>query len=274
MYYVSKISSKGARDIVDKANEIMSLYFSNSHENKVRSFFLTSSFFELLNSYLLNKSNYDKYEKLKEDFFAKFGENGHVVFTEYSLAYFRLKNIRKEDVRDFHINHNVNTINFLLYSFSMIDRGLEIIGNVNKNFLDSPPYFVRANEPSGGRIRAFYRNAYRVDLYSRKIVSPFDGKPYYDMYTPLVLTRMAIEQFAKWLYESRFGADNGLGLSDTIKTLENKKVINKVLSNELLSVVKRGNVNAHDSYANHPFAIIHGIEILKVCFNLFNGVKI
>ena len=113
----------------------------------------------------------------------------------------------------------------------------------------------------------FYRNAYRAEMYSHtKFCTDAHPDGTYDMYTPLILTRMGVEQYLKYLYEKNIADTAPSMASETRQALESKGIISKAWSNELWAILRRGNANTHSGAANYVFANMHGIEVLKMCF--------
>ena len=86
------------------------------------------------------------------------------------------------------------------------------------------------------------------------------------MYTPLILTRMAVEQYLKYMYENNISTKIPSKASECREELEKKGIISKAFSNEIWAILRRGNVNTHEGYAGYVFAVMHCIAVLKMCF--------
>ena len=121
------------------------------------------------------------------------------------------------------------------------------------------------------KAECFYRNAYRAEMYSHKVYTDTIKTGFFDMYTPLILARMGVEQYLKAYCKDRFNSEPPSEPSECRKLLKRNGIITEAFSNEINAVLRRGNVNAHESYANYPFAIIHDIEMLKECFKYFDS---
>ena len=270
-HYSCKSSNQHARKAVKEAEKIVNLYLNGY---KSESLNRTMGFFDELNMYLFRKTQSPSIE----DFSKKIKMASEVKFNEYSLAINRARNCNNsEKILECGYEHNASFIDWFLYDIGLIDKAnrFKELSEARKTYLKNLNFsFVREDEDKyKGRAKLFYRNAYRAEMYSHKVYTDAIKDEFYDMYTPLILTRMGVEQYLKSMYESKMKVEAPSYASQCRQELEKKKYISKNLSNEIYAVLKRGNVNTHEGYASYPFAIIHGIEILKECLKYFNQNK-
>lgn len=280
-HYICKSSNQHALKAVKEAEEIVNLYLRG---RKRDSLIKTVVFFDELNMYLFGKTQFlSKFGKTTqfppiEDFSKKIKMASEVKFNEYTLALGRAINCNNGDkILECGYEHNASFIDWFLYDVGLIDKDnrFKELSKARKTYLKSLNFtFVREDEDKyKGRAKLFYRSAYRAEMYSHNVYTDAIKDGFHDMYTPLILTRMGVEQYLKSMYESKMKVDAPSKASTCREELEKKKYISKSLSNEIYAVLKRGNVNTHEGYANYSFAIIHGIEILKECLKYFNRNK-
>lgn len=274
-YYVTKIDNDYAKKAVECANEVITLYFSSSELEKFKSLQRTKQFFDNLNMYLFGTTTFDhpgekdSDNTLKNRFLSKVRNAGNIKWLEYNLAYQRLK-FSTGVIPEYVINHNAQFVNWILYETGIIEEKCQALGDISRNFLQNANHFDRSKmDTLEGRAKLFLRNAYRVERYSKR---QEDGT--YDMYVPLILSRMALEQYLKANYEDKIGGDaTSLTPSFCRQELLKANLISKAFANEVLIVLQRGNLNTHEGHATYPFATIHGIEVLRECAKYFENKK-
>lgn len=270
-YYYSNLQHPYISNIISSANEVLDIYLSNSLFNKVDLLNKSKEFFRHLNIYLfgidlLDNSQKNIYHKVKQMFFNKVKNAPEIKWIEYDLVYQRLKNT-KSDISEAGINHTIQFINWILYETEIINTKCQELANRAIKFLEDASFFDRSKvDWYKGRAKLFYRNAYRVEKYAKK---QEDGT--YDMYVPLILTRMAIEQYIKAYYEEKIGDSNDKTPAVCRQELLNMNYITKTMSNEFYALLRRGNLNTHEGHASYPFATIHGIEVLRDCMKYFDS---
>ena len=272
-YYVTdyrRCSKTLDRKLIECADEIVSLYMSGSGRRE--SLRKTQKYMEYLEQYLLGKYDpqvpfYKRLAQLKAALPKRLHVDAEPIAIELEVAYRRVECMRLGDHTDeLGYDHNVRFVDAMLRIFNLIERSG--FHDSYKNYLDSADRFFSAAEERKykGRKMLFYRNAYRAEKYSHKLYSDPHGEGTCDMYTPLILSRMAVEQYLKYMYELKFSMDAPSKPSECREKLEAQKCISRSLSNELWAVLKRGNANTHEGYAGYVFANMHCIAVLKMCF--------
>lgn len=286
IYFTPNSTDRHAIEAVKIANEILSLYHSSSIADKKKSVERTKDFLDQVVSFVMKKDGLTLNKpQVKDRFFANLGDGAHAKWNELMLVHNRsLTYIKSGQVEGFGIDHNAKFIDWLLR------KGLAIVkeenghfADVNRHYLNGlPVFFHREDEgvyekkgnPYG---MMFIRNAYRAEMYAR------ERDKLNDMYTPLILTRMAVEQYLKAMCKANkiYGENHEKGANQPPQVcppsnagecrskLFAKKLITDSLSQEIATVLYRGNVNTHHGYASYAFAVIHGIELLKHCVTYF-----
>ena len=276
-YFSTKSTNVYAVAAVQMANEIISLYNSSSLQNKKESVKQTKQFFTKLISYVAGNKTVS-FEEIKKLFLARFSDGARAKWNEFDLAYNRVNAyIKTGEIEEFGIDHNAKFIDWILRELRIVEAN-SIFSDSNRRYLNTPQTFFDRNDESVFKQQKnpygmmFVRNAYRAEKYAREN----DG--FYDMYTPLILERMAIEQYLKALCDKYKIYDEVDGkktnhipsIASKCKTLlEANKIISRSLSNEISAVLHRGNVNTHEGYASYAFAVIHGLDFLKYCSRYF-----
>lgn len=278
-HYVCQSNDQHAVNAVQLAEQIIQLYLDGKREASLK---ITLDFFNELNFYLFHKTDFVKptqanhhFNELESLFTRKIKEASEVKWNEYNLAFLRAKFFAKGlSVKDYGYDHNASFIDWFIYDIGLIkkeNRRKELSEKRGRILKENNFIFNREKEEQyKGRAKLFYRNAYRAEMYSHKIYTDIDKKGFYDMYTPLILTRMGVEQYLKAMYENTFHSQALEKPSSCRKELKKNKIISDVYSNEIFAILQRGNVNTHEGYASYPFAIIHGLAVLKECLQYFN----
>lgn len=287
--YQCKSSNPNAQQAVSIANEVLSLYLSGRKEESLKK---SKKFFSSLNKYEFGADFVN--EKL---FKSKIKNAEDVKFNEYNSARIRIScALSGEKIEDFGYDHNVMFIDWFLYEIGLIEKTnmSPELTQIRSNYFRDPHFFFSRDDEkqhSGNRADAFFRSAYRAEIYAHQTFTlnlhnsgleatvtytlktgktiTLKAIGMYDMFTPLILSRMAVEQYLKALYEKELKKPAEGTVSKIRETLLNRHILPKGLSNEIYSVIKRGNTNTHSGEATYNFGIMHGIEVLKKCSELF-----
>ena len=263
------------RELIAKADEIITLYMSGTKSGRKESLKETKEYLALLEKRLTNSSGEGGAKKFS--FMTREVEDAlenmlHVdidpIKIELELAVYRVRNMVHGDrIYDFGYDHNARFVDWTLRLLGLIQ--ITAFNDSNKEYLSSHDRFFRAEDEHkySGRKKLFYRNAYRAEMYSHKLYTDLNSEGQYDMYTPLILSRMAVEQYLKYTYEKHFGTPALEKPAECRDALQDASVISWCLSNEIRALLKRGNLNTHDGYASYVFANMHCIEVLKTCMN-------
>ena len=276
-YFSTRSSNTHAISAVQLGNEIISLYNSSTYQNKKESVKHTKAFFTKIISYVAGDKTIS-FEEIRRLFLARFSDGARAKWNEFDLAYNRVNvYLKTGEIEEFGINHNAKFVDWILRELRIVE-GNSIFSEVNRSYLNTPQTFFDRNDESVFKQQRnpygmmFIRNAYRAEKYAREN----DG--FYDMYTPLILERMAIEQYLKSLCDKYKIYDEVDGkktnsipsIPSRCKTLlEANKIISRSMANEISAVLHRGNVNTHEGYASYAFAVIHGLDLLKYCSKYF-----
>ena len=286
IYFSTSSKNIHALEAVKLGNEIISLYMSSSISYKKESVKKTEGFFKEIICYA-GGNPADTLSNVKNKILSRFADGARIKWTEVELAYHRVEAYLKTgEIEEFGIDHNARFVEWMLYEMKIVAREKNtrlIFSDENKRYLNkSPIFFNREDETIYAKKKdmrgmMFIRNAYRAEKYAREI----DGCN--DMYTPLILERMAVEQYLKALCEKHKIYETVQNkktkktekicppkFASTCRTsLAAKKIISSSISNEIYAVLQRGNVNTHEGYASYAFAVIHGLELLKYCLKYF-----
>lgn len=276
-YFSTRSSNAHAIAAVQLGNEIISLYNSSTYQNKKESVKHTKAFFMKIISYVAGDKTIS-FEEIKRLFLARFSDGARAKWNEFDLAYNRVNlYLKTGEIEELGINHNAKFVDWILRELRIVE-GNSIFSEINRSYLNTPQTFFDRNDESVFKQQRnpygmmFIRNAYRAEKYAREN----DG--FYDMYTPLILERMAIEQYLKSLCDKYKIYDEVDGKkTNTIPSkpsrcktlLESNKIISRSMANEISAVLHRGNVNTHEGYASYAFAVIHGLDLLKYCSKYF-----
>ena len=266
-------------EIVQCFNEALNLYLSGK---KRESFEKTKENFKELEILTL-KDWFDKdWNKRKEVFEERIDSSvKDLIYKEYSLACGRAIYGTRFD---FGYTHNIYFWDFFLKVIKI--KPEEILRKEEEEYFRSNQIFFSRDNldkyKGKGRIEFFYRNASFADLYAHK-----GSKGFCDLYTPLILSRMAVEQYVEQLCEDnkidkKVVKENYLkkhqeelrgkpGISNYVATLSDLNYISNGWSQEIYAVIFRGNMNTHKGWASYPFAVIHSLEVLKECFKYFEA---
>ena len=249
-------------EIVQCFNEALNLYLSGK---KRESFEKTKENFKELEILLLKDWFDTNWDKRKEVFEKRIDSPvKDLIYKEYSLACGRAIYGTRFD---FGYTHNIYFWDFFLHAIG-IKPEETLRKEEEEYFRSSQIFFSRDNLDKyrgKGRVESFYRNASFADLYAHK-----GSKEFCDLYTPLILSRMAVEQYLNQMYEDKIGQNIPDKLSDCLKELREKGYIHPSLSQEIYAVIFRGNMNTHKGWASYPFSVIHSLEVLKECFKYFS----
>ena len=281
-------------ELIKEADEILTLYFSGTESGKLESLKKSNQFkndfFDFLE--LAKLQGNDAYKanpewvKIKSILTApefKYIDQSNVFTIEASLAKHRFDRLEKNFVsfEEYDFLHNLLFISFMLEFMGVKEN--KAIKALKKEIYTRPFFFNRDEIVKYKDERAsFLRNAYRAEEYAYK---------HKDWYTPLILTRMALEQYAKYTIKmySVTGEipkeENELGVLKSfdfnrmcielakLKPDEGKEHLTKYplismpLKIQLDAARGRGNQNTHYGEFDYPFAVIHGIMLLKKCYN-------
>ena len=256
------------RKMLELADEIVTCYKNGDNFNRRRSLERTEEYVKTLELALTgsNSGNFDRRE-LKNAIRARFPEDFDPIMCEFELAIRRVESCMKgKYIESIGFDHNAAFVDWTLWLFGIVKASA--FSEDNKNYLQSNERFFKPEEKNSftGMKKLFFRNAYRAEMYSHKVCTTVEPDGTYDMYTPLILSRMAVEQYLKWLYAQKISTTFPERISDCKKELEEKRFLSRSLSNEIGAVLRRGNANAHDGDAGYIFSVRHCIAVLKLCF--------
>lgn len=273
-YYAEYENSENplVKDIISLADQILTLYIEGDDHDKLKSLEITDKLLKDVKLYVENvKDTSLAISDIKEVFSGGFPQNKSIIFIETLLVIKRVEYyFRGEKIYDFGLEHNAMFVSFLMILLGFTKKS--VFGAQIKEYIASTERAFPYNKESGytGRKRLFYRNAYRAEMYSHRFYTDLNPEGMYDMYTPLILTRMATEQYLKELYEKSTGKDAPNTPAECRIELREGKVITRYYARELWAVLERGNINTHQGESNYAFANLHGIKVLTHCFKEMN----
>lgn len=273
-YYVNdykRASKPLAKKMIAVADEIVSLYMSGNRNSRIDSLKKTKEYLAYFEYYITgshdNQKNFSfATSVVKQELTKKLSGDVEPVSIEIELAVHRVRNaVYGESIPEYGYDHNARFVDWSLRILGLIEK--TAFDALNREYLaNSKRFFSPEGEQKyRGRKMLFYRNAYRAEMYSHKLYTDLKSEGVYDMYTPLILTRMAVEQYLKYMYEKKISSQAPSKPSECREALESGGFISRALSNELWAVLKRGNANTHEGYASYVFANMHCIEVLKMC---------
>ena len=273
-YYASdyqRTTNSLARKMISVADEIVTLYMSGSRSNRSESLKRTKEYLAYFEQYVTGKHDSNKSFSfltpvVKQELAKKLSIDIEPIGIEIELAVNRVRNmVFGEHIDEYGYDHNARFVDWTLRILGLIEK--TAFDASNREYLSSSDrIFTQAEEKHHkGRKMLFYRNAYRAEMYSHKLYTDLSSEGTYDMYTPLILTRMAVEQYLKYMYEKKISSKAPSKPSECREALEKKGIISKALSNEVWAVLRRGNANTHEGYASYVFANMHCIAVLKMC---------
>lgn len=266
-----RASNSLAKKMISIADEIVTLYMSGSRSGRTESLRKTKEYLAYFEQYVTGKHDSKKTfsfltHVVREKLANMLKVDIEPIGIELALAVNRVRNmVFGEHIDDYGYDHNVRFVDWTLRILKLIEK--TAFDASNREYLSSTERFFNGAEEKRytGRKMLFYRNAYRAEMYSHKLYTDLDAEGTYDMYTPLILTRMAVEQYLKYMYEKKIASKAPSKASECREALEKKGIISKPLSNEVWAVLKRGNANTHEGYASYVFANMHCIAVLKMC---------
>lgn len=265
--------------LIDLCSEIVDLYRSADSYSKKKLISKSKEFFETLMYKFLGKqvscTDFPKYKKMFYESFDKLiiGHND-ILHNEITLAIDRLNSYSVgAQVCDFAIAHNTMCVDWVVHNLLQIKDRSSFSRDYSQYLTSSDRFFNREEcEKHSGKKRSFYRNAYRAEMYNHRIFSDADRDGWCDMYTPIILTRMAMEQYIKLLcskynlYDEKFNEESKFNLQVAIDKIYKANLIDKAMNNEMHCIRKRGNANTHSAEPAFLFANIHGIGLLVECY--------
>lgn len=261
------------------ADEIVTLYMAGDSSSRVESLRRTQVYIEQFEEYVTGQHDgsrgfYCDTKALKEALARQLSIDVTPILIEIELAVSRVRNfVSGESIADFGIDHNARFVDWTLRLLGISAKSA--FSDLNREYLSSTERFFSGDEERNysGRKMLFYRNAYRAEMYSHKLYVDLNAKGTYDMYTPLILTRMAVEQYLKYLYELNRISPETPSSSECRQALLKNHLITRANSNELWAVLRRGNANTHEGYASYVFANMHCIAVLKMCLEELRRVN-
>ena len=273
-YYINdykRAKTPLAQKMILVADEIVTLYMTGGRNDRIESLKKTKEYLAYFEYYITGAHDNQKHfsfvtATVKQALEKKLSIDVEPVSIEIELAVHRVRNMAYgEAIPEYGYDHNVRFVDWSLRILGLIEK--TAFDALNREYLSSSKRFFSASGERNykGRKMLFYRNAYRAEMYSHKLYTDLNTDGVYDMYTPLILTRMAVEQYLKYMYENKISSQAPSKPSECREALESKGVISRALSNELWAVLKRGNANTHEGYASYVFANMHCIEVLKMC---------
>lgn len=272
--------SELGRTLVEEATDIIETYLSGDGRTSLNKSY---DFFQNLEKYLFGKS-FENWEE-REKSFKNEQKMSDIQYCEYNAAFGR--SIARKDCGinlDMAYAHNAAFINWYMTGKGFFKEPYLEFEKRAKEYVRSSDNFCFDHDGldkyrGKGRVELFYRNASLAEYYAHT-----KDKGWGDMYTPLILARMAVEQYVEQMCEDNKIDANKVKevlnkkkdddkymptLSDYRRVLEKLNHISRIWSNEIFAVVNRGNTNAHHGKSGYPFAVIHSLEVLKECFKYF-----
>ena len=260
------------KDILSLADQILTLYIEGNRESKLKSLEITDKLLKDIKLYIDNVNDTSlAICDIKEVFSGGFPQNKSIIFIETLLVIKRVEYYwRGEEIEDFGLEHNAMFVSFLIIMLGLSKKS--VFASQIKDYIASPKRVFPYNKEAGytGRKKLFYRNAYRAEMYSHRFYTDLNPEGMYDMYTPLILTRMALEQYLKYLYEKSMGKEAPPTPAECRIELREANLISRYYARELWAVLERGNANTHQGESSYAFANLHGIRVLKRCFEEMN----
>lgn len=284
--YYDSTDNENKKRVFRIADEILCYYFKDKENNKV--ILRTRDFLEALENYLLGSTSFIVDPSRLVNYFSsncQVGDEIGTIKNEIYLAINRVKYfIDNGQILDFGFDHNARFVDWMLVISNLIDRQdfVSPFEKINVEYLSNNKMFftpdLAKNINSEDRFKKlFLKNALRAERYAHTtyfkrpnaslITSLDDLSNEYDVYTPLILSRMAVEQFLKHKYTTCINQRAKLPSVSTCRfELEKLGFISKTFSNEIYTVIKRGNDSAHLGLHNFVFAIMQGLNVLKQCW--------
>ena len=260
------------KDILSLADQVLTFYIEGDEDEKLKSIEITDKLLKDVKLYVENvDDNSGAIGDIKEAFSGGFPQNKSIIFIETLLAIKRVEYyFRGERIFDFGIEHNAMFVSFLMIFFGFTKKSV-FASQIKEYIASEKREFPYSKENAyTGRKKLFYRNAYRAEMYSHRFYTDLNPEGMYDMYTPLILTRMAAEQYLKALYEKTMGKEAPPTPAECRIELRESKIISRYYARELWAVLERGNANTHQGESNYAFANLHGINVLAHCFKEMN----
>lgn len=274
-YYYEDYSQRSntlERELISLADEIVTLYTLGGAKGAEQSLKRTVNYMELFIEVLTGTRvgiSDDKWYNavIKSKMEEINSENTKTIMNEFYLTVKRIGfMLEGERIHDFGYEHNARFVDWTLRLIGLTKK--TAFHEANKKALASRErfYTLADEEKYQGQKRMFYRNAYFAERYSHKTYTDAEPDGVYDMYTPLILSRMAVEQYLKYIYGKNIGGNYPDTSAAARKILEEKGIITPVFCNELHTVMSRGNDNTHYGFANYAFTVIHANAVVKRCF--------
>lgn len=266
------VSNPLEKNLLALADELLTLYLSNEVERRLKSLEKSSDYINALKEYVDRiDSDTPAINGIKEALCGDFPKNKSIFYIEAYLAVKRIEYFwRGETIEDFGIEHNAMFVVFTLISLGISKKSI-FTPTIKEYIRSSERAFPCDNQNRyEGRKRLFYRNAYRAEMYSHRFYTDLNPEGMYDMYTPLILTRMATEQYLKYMYEKHIGEEAPATPAECRIALRENGIISRYFARELWAALERGNANTHQGEANYAFTNLHGIKLLKKCFDEMN----
>ena len=276
-YYINEYNATTnptLKKMIALADEIITLYESGTPANKEASVRKSKELIACYDSYI-GIAVGDRNEEIARKFKNKLNLDYETARHEIEIARHRALHVCKngaDEVDEFGFAHTARFADWLICIFGLVKIG--VFHEDNKRYLaDNERTFSRSEEKQfKGRKMIFYRNAYRAEAYSHNgtMLDPEGGA---DMYTPLILMRMATEQYIKYMYEKHLGKlppyNDPLkkgSIPSLTTALATHGIISKMFAHEILAVNGRGNLNTHYGYPGYVISNRHGIDVIKKCF--------
>lgn len=260
------------RKLLALADELLTLYMSDEAGGRLKSLEKTSDYIKALGEYI-EKIDSDTaiVSGIKEALKGDFPRNKSIFYIEAYLAVKRIEYFwRGETIENFGIEHNAMFVVFTLISLGISKKSI-FTPTIKEYIRSSERAFPYDNQNAyEGRKKLFYRNAYRAEMYSHRFYTDLNPEGMYDMYTPLILTRMATEQYLKYMYEKHIGGEAPPTPAECRIALRENGIISRYFARELWAALERGNANTHQGESNYAFTNLHGIKLLKKCFDEMN----
>lgn len=238
-------------------------------------------FFEAFIAKFLGKSvscrDFYRLHDLQVEFYKSFDKliaKNEVVHNEITSAIFRAAIFSTENsFVECGVAHNARCVDWILHEVLQLS-GTSCFAQEYRTYLTAPNRFFKREDRDklSGKLFLLHRNAWRAEMYTHRIYTDTNrDEGFGDMYTPLILTRMAMEQYVKFccekhnLYDEKMNEGSEFNLKVAIDRLKKNNVIDNAFKNELSLVRIRGNANTHNAEATWLFANLHGIDLLKEC---------
>lgn len=240
-------------ELIHLANKIIKL-----HEEKKFIEKNLSIFFDKFRDYILEKNNnnvtrlnhYMKNKLFRETQNADF-------YNEFQAASLRtLKTLRSGKYMEVTRLHSLHVMNYCVSFLSKLNNQ-EPLNYFKEEILveleTKERKLKQLQHRNDKNVKMFYHNAWRAEklLYEK------------DFYSNMIFSRMAVEGFINYILDY-YNIEINLTLLPKTTELINENVIEETILEELITVIRRGNNNAHEAFSGYYFSAKHNLDMLLI----------